>query len=258
MNHNSFTVRVLLLALVLSLPFGAEAQDPSQVAHIAHVGKDVVVTAPGARPLYLALTAVSEEFGWIVDYEDPVYSAEETRDATVPEWRRAHPHEHGSIVPSGENFAANLGQVDRNHPHVTEVVGNLVAQFNRSANPGVFRVIHTAAGRLVVAGRSRTQKGSDPAGVLDQSIIPGAERQVVDDALKSLTVQCSAACGVSIALGQIPGNAVGQSAVGGYKGSISCRDQLGRILSALPYALTYALLYDPGGRTYYLSIVPAH
>jgi hypothetical protein len=106
-------------------------------------GRDTYVSVINSRPLYQAVIAVSQKYGWVIDYEDPVYSAQESRDVTVPEWRRTHPNQRGALVPSGGIFVANLGEIDGQKPNEAEILQRLVDQYNQSANPGYFLGAHT-------------------------------------------------------------------------------------------------------------------
>ena len=151
------------------------AQQSSPPAMLSHWGEDTVVTSQGARPLSLALTAISEQFGWGVDYEDPVYSPAETRDAAVPEWKNQHPGEQGLLIPAGEKFVGNLGKVDVNKPDEQRTLDNLIQVYNQSLNSGYFRLIQTSLHRWTVSGWSRT--ANTPAGILDGTMQPGPDRQ---------------------------------------------------------------------------------
>jgi hypothetical protein len=47
-----------------------------------------------------------------------------------------------------------LGKIDYRSPNELEVVSKLIDICNNSANPGLFEVIRTSSGRIVVAGIS--------------------------------------------------------------------------------------------------------
>jgi len=49
--------------------------------------------------------AVSEEYGWLIDFEDlPYYSSYDLVDDTDPAWRAAHPGAKGSTAQQGAAF----------------------------------------------------------------------------------------------------------------------------------------------------------
>jgi hypothetical protein len=256
MTHFFRRLQPIPCALLACLMTHGSAQQSPPPPMLSSSGEDTVVTVQGARPLSLALTAISEQFGWGVDYEDPVYSPAETGDAAVPEWKSQHPGEQGLLVPSGEKFVGNLGKIDMNKPDERRTLDNLIRVYNQSLNSGYFRLIETPFHRWVVSGWSRTVK--TPTGILDGMMQPGPDRQVASEALQKLAMQCGSSGGVPIELGLIPNNALSQQAVDGYNEDLSCRDQLGRIIKAISPSMIYDLFYDIGSKSYYLSIVPTH
>ena len=69
---------VLLLSLVV--PLVLPAQSPSKpsfmnAAVVQHNGTGATLTANDPRPLMQAVEAISQEYGWIVDFEDPLYQS---------------------------------------------------------------------------------------------------------------------------------------------------------------------------------------
>jgi hypothetical protein len=256
MSH-SFTLRKAFFCGVFVSALGyVAAQQSSAPAVLSHVGEDTVVTAQGVRPLSLALTALSEKFGWVVDYEDPVYSASETTDAAVPEWKSQHPGQKGLLVPSGIGFSSNLVKLDRRKPDQGLTLETLVREFNESPNSGNFHVVHVPQHRWAVSGRSRSTNVQ--AGILDAMMRPNRTSQVASEALQKLVEQCGSGRGTTIQLGIVPNSALTGREIDGYQGKLSCRDQLERIIAVIGQPMVYDLFYDIGSRSYYLSIVPAH
>ena len=250
--------RSSVLILLLLSQFRLSAQESKPRASITRSGNQLFISAHAARPLLEAITVVAEEYGWIVDYEDPIYSTAESKDVTDPAWRGAHPTERGAWNPSGGTFVANLGKSDNIPLHEKQTLESIVEQYNHSGNPGYFRLIRTPSGRLVVSGRSRMDAAESGKGPFDTLILPFPDSQVAINDLQKLIDQCASRNGVPMVVGMVPLNAMSQSIVEGHKESESCRDDFARILSALPYALTYEILYDISSRTYYWSVVPAH
>src|SRR5260370_24713242 len=97
-----------LLFILVLLPQPYLSAEAKPRATITRSGNEVLVSADAARPLLEALTVIAEEYGWIVDYEDPIYSSAESRDVTDPAWRREHPKGRGAAhtpncrAPTGE------------------------------------------------------------------------------------------------------------------------------------------------------------
>ena len=63
---------------------------------------------------------------------------------------------------------------------------------------------------------------------------------------------------LNLELGILPSNALATSTVEGYGESLTCRDQLDRILTAMGHPAQYVILYDMNTHAYYLNIAPAH
>jgi hypothetical protein len=221
-----------------------------------HSGEDTIVKADAARPLAAALGVIAEQYGWKVDYEDPVYANGEAKDASVPEWRKQHPESKGVLIPSGGVFFANLGRISSTNPDERSVLEMLVQAYNSSANPGYFTLIETPNHRFCIRGSSRSPSSSKSTQIFDELIQVKSEQQSGLDALQELTSHC--ATNTPIELGLVPSNSLSQTTIKGYTELLSCRERLGRILSAMPSNLIYDLFYDIGSKSYYLSIVPAH
>jgi hypothetical protein len=196
---------LLLIVLVFVACGSAHADSPQ--ALIETRGRDTYVSVVDPRPLYQAVIAVCQRYGWIVDYEDPVYSAQESKDVTAPEWRRSHSNALGVFDPSGGMFVAKIGEIGEK-PNETETLEKLVAQYNQSANPGYFRVIHARTGRTIVSGRSRATPASMSNGVFDSIFQPAKEPEDAGTAIEQLAKECSVSSGVSIKLGIVPANAM--------------------------------------------------
>src|SRR5437870_928199 len=105
-------------------------------------GDTATVKANDPRPLAQAIQAVSEEYGWVVDYEDPLYSDSEVVDAADPKWRASHPE-----APMVKGIAGGAFQCDYDEraalastPGEEATLQKLVAEYNRTANPGKFMV----------------------------------------------------------------------------------------------------------------------
>lgn len=261
MAWNTKDAWFLMSALaVLSPAPNLKAQPYLPKARVTHSSHETTIVARDPRPLDQAITAVGEEYGWVIDYEDPVYSDREARDAASPGWRRTHPTEQGLLLPSGGEFVATLrsgAMANKDKDKKVDTLKSLLTQYNASSNPGQFQLIHTQHGRVVVSGRPRGKRDPIP-GALDTILEPSPEKQTATLALQDVVKKCSAGREVAITLGIIPVNALNQTVVTGSKGSLSCRSELGRVLNALPYQVEYRLLYDIGSRSYVLSIVPAH
>ena len=258
MAHLASKLRTIFSILLLC-SYGATAQQELAGAKVAKdAAGNVMVSSGESRPLRFALLALAETYGWVIDYEDPVYSRGEITDTTDAQWLKEHPSGRHVHAPTPGLFSADLGRVQNGTPDEVGMVNKLVDLYDHTSNPGMFQVIRAGDGRLVVTGQSRFQ-GSDPfTPVLSQQMRPSQESQNAAKALQELVSQCGSSGTVPIESGIIPINALATSTVGGYAGNLSCRDQLARILAALDHPVEYLLLYDINTRAYYLNITPAH
>lgn len=232
-----------------------DAQAYYPKARLTTIGRNDHVIANDPRPLSQALLALSERYGWAVDYEDPVYSLSESKDITSPDWRRTHPGEPGILVAAGGSFDADLGRADAIRSHEDDVLRSMVRQYNQTGNPGVFKLIEASGGRTAIAGRSRSAEQSDS--YVMEATIP--TQQSSQDGLSALTVivsKCSEASQTHIVLGLIPVNLLNQTIVKGTAEKATCRAEVAKVLSGLPGVYSYQMLYDISGRQYFLSIVP--
>lgn len=85
MDYHAAFRNLNIKAILAMFVVGANAQKYLPKAGVSYSGEDVIVSASDPRPLEQAITSVSEKYGWIIDYEDPVYAIQESRDAAIPE-----------------------------------------------------------------------------------------------------------------------------------------------------------------------------
>ena len=227
-----------------------------QDARIESSSSTITVTAASPRPMAQAARALAQRYGWIVDYEDPVYSKQESREVTDPAWRRTHPRERGAFDPSGGEFIAQIKSGPTATPNEYEVLNALVRQYNMTENPGFFKLSSGLNGRFTLEGRSRTES-SRPKIFLEENFTPGTQQQLASSALEALVNQCSAASKPPVSLGAVAINVLSQSSVLGVEGKMLCRTGLERILASTNYALEYELNYDISSEMYYLNVVIA-
>ena len=87
------TVTLFATVLFFTEVYGQQVQSQSHFmrrAMVEHHAGSATVVANDPRPLFQAITAVREEYGWVVDYEEPPYfSKYDLVDTTDPAWRAA-------------------------------------------------------------------------------------------------------------------------------------------------------------------------
>ena len=161
--------RGLTIAIISFAACGvALAQGPSQPHHymlhptIEHHAGTATVKADYADPLGDALAAVSKEYGWLVDYEDPPYAG--TDITPVPSRGPGVPADQ---VVAGGAFQSTYTETPNmwsSRDAELDVLEKIVSDYNASGNPGDFTVRTLSDGNYDVVGVStRDSSGAQVA-----------------------------------------------------------------------------------------------
>jgi len=137
-------------------------------AEVRHLADSVTVTANDARPLAQAVTALSEEFAWAIDFEDPpYYSMFDLLNETDPKWRAAHPNAKGVTVIAGDTFQTQFPQTPdaaTSQAEEEHILDRVISDYNASTNPGRFTVRNEGDGRFAIVGTYvKDERGGDQA-----------------------------------------------------------------------------------------------
>ncbi|HKV26563.1 MAG TPA: hypothetical protein VJN93_18350 [Candidatus Acidoferrum sp.] len=207
--------RILALSvLLISVGPFLLAQSPTKpsfmdAAVIQHNGASRVLTANFPSPLSQAIEAISQEYGWTVDFEDPHYTSHfDLVDDTDPKWRANHPTAKGVVRVAGGFFQSNFPEpstITTGDPE-EQVLQKLVADYNASGNPGKFVVRKEAEGRYAVIGVSRKdENGRDEAvnALLDTPISIPVQQRDAKATLRLIVDTLSADTDVNVHLGTI-------------------------------------------------------
>lgn len=263
--------------LSMSIPLYSQAQQPSDYmprATIQHSGGSATLIANSPDPLSQAITAIEREYGWVVNFEGPpIFSRYDTVDAGSDSFRTAHPRsgvtKPGLLRPSGGAFqstypessvapclqCALLLQADEK-----QVLDKIVADYNRSSNPGNFVVRELADGTYSVIGTAvRDDEGhlQQVSPILDSQIsIPTGTRDLMTT-VKLIAGALTAKTGVKIIVGSgFGGNAArrfrDEMVTIGQENS-PARDLLMTTLAAFKKT-SWLMFYEPGDRYYFLMI----
>ena len=107
--------RILVLCfLLVSCGSFLLAQSPTKPSFmsagaIQHHETTATLTANFPGPLVQAIEAISQEYGWTIDFEDPHYISHfDLVDATDPTWRASHPNEKGALRVAGGFFQSTF------------------------------------------------------------------------------------------------------------------------------------------------------
>jgi hypothetical protein len=203
-----------MLLLLVAVPSVLLAQSPAKpsfmdAAVLQHNGTAGTLTANDPRPLRQAVDAISQEYGWIIDFEDPHYLSKfDLVDATDPAWRASHPKEKGATRISGGPFHSSFPEPSSitSGDAEEQILEKLVADYNSSGNPGKFAVRKEADARYAIIGMSRkdeTGKDETVNALLDTLISIPVQQREAAATLQLIVDTLSATSGVNIKLGTI-------------------------------------------------------
>ena len=255
------------LSLVLLLSPSMLAQKPSYMsaAEVRHISGSGTLTANDPRPLMQAVEAISEEYGWTLDYEDPPYQSHfDVVDVTAPEWRAAHPHDKGAITIAGGLFRSNFSEPSAENGE-EKVLEKLVADYNASGNPGKFAVRKVTDSRYAIVGVSRRdEQGSDQAinALLDTPITLPIQPRDAEVMLHLILDTLAQKSGVNIKLGTIgfTSNPLQGASVTVGGASLPARTLLLQVLDGLDSSqhfqgiFAWNFLFDPYSSDYWLRL----
>jgi len=230
---------------------------------IEHNGSTAVVKVNNPRPLYSAVDVIREQYGWLVDYEDPPYTdPHDLRDVTAPAWRAAHPNSSVMTIGGGA-FQSTFDDPNINVPggDPYRTVATVVQAYDASQNPGRFVVRRESANRVSVIGTTFADLASGPSSfkpVLDYDIeVPsdGVTGRVLLDVMCS---QLSKKSGLSVTLGTIPSNMMNQVIVNKQRAStMQARNALIMLSEQSPLSIVWVLLWEPNDKFYALNVLIA-
>jgi hypothetical protein len=263
MERVNHMFRQTLLSVLLGFSFSTiQAQvGPQSGGYMRHgivqnEGTSARVTANDPRPLLQAVTAVAHQYGWAVDFEDPVYTSSfDLVDVTDPRWRAIHP-EAKVMVPSGGRFQSDINLLLSKKQNLQKMVDD----YHRTASPGRFTIVNEADGRYDVVGvASRNSRGEfqERTPVLETPIsMPKGTRSALET-IELIAHSVSLSSNTAVVLGYVPLNLLHQSQVDISASKVPARTLLIDVLTGMsnsPETLVWRLLYDPDGKRYYLNI----
>jgi len=258
--------RNVLTALALTLLCGiAPAQSttrPKYMDRAALQRKDeqVSVLANHPLPLFQALCAVRDEYGWRVNWEAaPIYSRFDLVDDTGPKWRAAHPDSPGVTRPAGGIFVSTFPQ-PRDPSDVDaerDALAKLIQDYNATDNPGKYVLRESPAGEFAIIGtKVRDEAGAlqEVAPLFDTPVSMVIQRRSVYDTLKAIFGQLLAVTGRKVFIATVSSSLLVNShvVVGGE--GVPARELLEQALAGTNRPLQYDLLYDADTPAYGLNV----
>jgi hypothetical protein len=207
------------LWLVLLIPWNTYAQQPQlrpqfmRAGIVEHHGSNATVRANDPRPLLQAIKAIREEYGWIIDYEDPpFFSAHDLSDDTDPRWKAAHPGSDPVWRIAGSAFQSDYPEIATavpSSPRIADILQKVVSDYNSSGNPGKFSVRKESSSRYSILGTFRKDRdGRDQAvrSILDTAISMPPEPRTPVETLYTILSILSSATGTRVLPLMVPTN----------------------------------------------------
>jgi hypothetical protein len=256
------TVVSIVSVLLCAEPSSAQQRrDFLRRAEVQRVGGMLTCVANYPRPLEQVLDAVSEEYGWSIDYEDPPYqSSFELIDDTDPQWRAANPTAAGVRRVRGGSFRATYAESAVTATSAKEkaiVIGKVVADYNASGNPGQFAIREPANGHLEIVGTSVKDEGGAQlriTPILDTPVTVQSASMNAEEAVAAILSALSIRTGTKVVPATQPTNLMMQTTVKVSGTEMSARDALHEVLSQAKIRLYWRLLYDADSQTYYFNV----
>lgn len=226
-------------------------------------GATSTVTAYSGEPLYDAISAVREEYGWLVDYEDPPYQSRyDLVDRATPRWQALHPGKP-FLVPAGGAFECTYPvapDIWSSPASEREVLEKIVSDYNQSGNPGTFSVRQQSDGSFAVTGIAvkDINGNKQPVGaILDTLVtVPTVQRSLMET-LKLIARALSLNSGIKVVGISPDNNFAAQSAVSIGGTSVSGRSLLLQTAGQLPLGTIWNLLYEANTPKYILTFAVA-
>jgi len=231
-------------------------------AEVRHLADSIIVTANDARPLAQAVTALSEEFGWAIDFEDPAYySKYDLVDDTAPQWRDTHTTAKGVTVIAGGTFQTQFPESPDtgSSPAEEHILDRVVSDYNASTNPGRFSVRNEGDGRFAIVGTYvKDENGQDQpvSPILDTPISIPAETRDANTTVEMILNALTRKIQTKVAPFMVPQNALARSQVTVGGQNIPARVLLLQTLSAAKMRLYWRLYYDRDVKMYGFSLLP--
>jgi hypothetical protein len=232
---------VLLLASSTSAVLG----QGGPLSRIEHSADSTTVVVDDPRPLWIAVEALRNEYGWLIDYEDPIYGVGDTQEVQNAAFERRFPGRR-SRMPVGGHFSSTF--TGALAPQV--VIDKVLADYNASGNPGQFEK------RIDERGRTRVVAKMDSLNVLDTEIRVTASTKGSLTEVYALVSTLTEASGVKVKIGMMPWNLLNQARVTFAKGTMPARAVLMAIADSTQPRLMWSFLYDYDSQSYFLSLSP--
>jgi len=238
----------LLASLVVSMQATAQPKNAALTgtARITRTNGMATVASNDPRPLDQAIIAIREEYGLLVDYEDPIYTAADLVDDTDPAWKERHPDRPSVTRVRGNSFATSYSEATVTSPAGREdLLRKIISDYNQSGNPGQFKLVTEDKSRFAVVPLSATP--------LDEVVNLNAGPYSLADAVSALAKAISNTSHIRVVVGSMPLGPLSQGTYPDDGKPEPARNKLASILESAGLPLVYQLLYDADSGQYFLN-----
>lgn len=258
----------IFCAVVLFFPqaYGQSVQPHHHFMRHAIINRksgSATVVANAPRPLFQAITAVREEYGWVVNYEQPPYfSKYDLVDDTNPQWRASHPRAKGVTIPAGGSFQSTYSEKESIYAGSGEkgILQKIVSDYNKTNNPGKFEVLSNSDSSYSIVGISlRNGNGNikNVSPILDTPISISTSKRSAAATITLILGALTAKVGEKVVSGEMPFNLMTQAQVKIGGDNVSARSLILHTLDATGRALVYNVMHDADSNWYSLGIFGA-
>jgi len=246
---------VASLLMMCAASVGLPGQIRPSSTEVTRSDGTLSITVHSYYPVRDILVRLGQEYGWSINYEDPIYPASDTVDVSVSSWRRDHPGERGFYVPKWEDaFSVHLPAAGEHVGSPFGILQGIVNEYNRSHESVKFRIQALSHSRFRVTGRP-----SGGRGIFDATSV-AVNRQPTQGTqeLARIINSCSAETGLTIVLGIAPMNALNHAIIAGGIGKLDCGSAINRVIAQVSPELVYQVIEDIADRQLLLSITATH
>ncbi len=228
-------------------------------AIVFHKGFTATVMANAPIPLHQAISAIREEYGWRVNWEQaPCNSHFDLADDTAPDWRDAHPGQKGVTRPAGTSFTSSFPEVRRASEDEENTLTKIIEDYNATENPGKYILRREAQAPFTIVGtRVRDEDGTlrEVSPLLDTRINLSRQTRTASDTVEQILLALSSATGKKIIIMSLPENILRSTEVTmGSDDAAPARQLLQQALDSTRRLIEYDLGYDPDGPVYILNV----
>ncbi|HTU43466.1 MAG TPA: hypothetical protein VMF91_00280 [Bryobacteraceae bacterium] len=246
-NKSAIASRVTVLSagLIMFAPIPAmHAQAP-----IARLSEPTVITVDNPRPLARVLARIEELYHSPIDYEEvPYESPNDLAHTSVV--RNGVATER--VFPRGGQFSVTLSPDADPTPFLA--VQSLLSEYYKAGFAGQYRIDQLSGRIEVIPVRVATAAGSqrDVGAIMSTSVSISPSTRPVAVMLNMLASELSAMSGAKIVMANepFPDNATVELGAD----NEPARNVLANLADKTGVPLSYALLYDPNEKTYYLDV----